>query len=108
MPEQRSVARILVNIHLPVDVRTLPQEQQDKVQIALFSLADIMGVQAEDGLWLGGSPDVEGVVIDGKDVENEHVLGIERFETAVSLGTLPTVTQAEVDQWERDDEQVKP
>lgn len=84
---QRSVARIMVNVYLPVDVRRLSDEEQERYRIALFSLADIMGVQAEDGLYLFGSPDTEGGEIDGVEVKNEHVSDIVRFETATSLGT---------------------
>jgi hypothetical protein len=39
---------------------------------ALHNLADVMVVQAEDGLWTLGSPDAE-----NDDVPNEHVADIE-------------------------------
>lgn len=61
---------VTIAFHLPIegaDTATNP-----KVQAALEALADVMLVQAEDGLYLLGSPDAES--FDG--VENEYVAGI--------------------------------
>lgn len=84
---QRTVATIEVRIYLPHDLSTMPEAQAGRVKIALESLADVMGVQAEDGLYLLGYKEAEEGVIDGRDVENEFVSDIARFTTGVVLGT---------------------
>lgn len=49
----------------------------DKTGFALESLADVMRVQAEDGLWTAGYEDADTYIdADGDEVENVHVAHI--------------------------------
>lgn len=77
---------------------TLPIEGSDthsrKVVEALQALAEVMLVQAEDGLWTLGSPDASDIYNDAGTevlVENEYLRGIgsgQSFEIAVDGVTV--------------------
>lgn len=45
----------------------------DEIEIALGNLAAVMEVQAEDGLYLAGSPEAEDTMVDGHWLPNNQV-----------------------------------
>jgi hypothetical protein len=66
-----NTARIIIDLALPDG-----QEVDQRVLDALDALADVMLVQAEDGLYLSGSQEAEGHYVDDGEtwVDNEFVL----------------------------------
>jgi hypothetical protein len=70
-----NTARITVEI-------TLDREITPQIAEAIANLADVMGVQAEDGLYFLGSPDSE-----HEDYENEFLAEIERTEVSTKVVT---------------------
>lgn len=66
-----------IRIQLKVDGELTPD-----ARTALSNLADVMLVQAEDGLYLAGSPDPESLTIGSDEVDNAHVAEIHRSEIA--------------------------
>jgi hypothetical protein len=59
-----------IDIVIRLEIKGRPPKKQ--LERALDSLADVMAVQAEDGLWALGSPDAE----DTDDIQNELVAHI--------------------------------
>lgn len=58
-----------ITVRLTLDAETLTPE----IQAALDALADVMAVQAEDGLYSAGSPDAA-------DDDNQFVCDLVRYE----------------------------
>lgn len=77
-------ARITIDLALPEGVVV-----DDRLVNALENLAAVMVVQAEDGLYDGGSPDVE-VCTDthGDEIASEFVTEFEHTFSAVEMVTL--------------------
>lgn len=86
---RRTRAVVTIRLDLPVDLERIAAEpggeEYAKYKTALASLADVMAVQAEDGLYLHGHEEAEGGEIDGVEVANEYVSDISRFTYDVHL-----------------------
>lgn len=82
---QRTRATVSVTLDLPVEYKALSPAQRRKYDDALSSLASIMHVQAEDGLYLAGNEDAEVIEIDGVEVQNEFVSEFVRTDYSVHL-----------------------
>lgn len=79
-----------VEIRVQLDLGEIHDEAG--LQAALNSLADVMLVQAEDGVWLYGSPDTE-----PGEGEPENVLVADVVHMKPSARILPTTPAAVVD-----------
>lgn len=73
-------ANVTIKINLSLDSAVTPE-----IRAALDSLASVMLVQAEDGLYLAGYEDAEEVEIDGETVENEYLAGFDSQSVEVEV-----------------------
>jgi hypothetical protein len=63
---------VQITVSLQVDVEEITPD----VLLALDNLADVMSVQAEDGLYSLGSPDAQTFDDAGNAVDSEHVASL--------------------------------